>query len=191
MGSNPFSSRFIRPGAVPFIFEGGESAAVLVGRLCEQNWWGQIIGPHGSGKSTLLMALAPALEAAGRTVVSMTIHQGEHRLPPLERESINAAIQLIIDGYEQLSWWSRRRVKSLCRTSGAGLLVTAHADVGLPTLHQTQSSETLARAVVSRLLSNGHSAISSDDIDRAYAAAGGNLRETLYKLYDIYQQRQA
>jgi hypothetical protein len=188
--SNPFSTRFIRPGAIPFLFADDESAAALVERLRQQSWWGQIIGPHGSGKSTLLVALAPAIEAAGRKVVSMTIHQGDHRLPPLERESFTASTQLVIDGYEQLSWWSRRRVKMLCRAGGAGLLVTAHADARLPTLYQTQSSEALARAVVSRLLSNRHSAISSEDIERAYAAAGGNVRETLFKLYDVYQQRQ-
>jgi hypothetical protein len=188
--SNPFSTRFIRPGAISYIFHEGQSVEVLVDRLRGQNWWGQIIGPHGSGKSTLLATLTPALEAAGRHVISITLHQGEHRLPSLDRENLSGNTQLVIDGYEQLSWWSRRRVKSLCRRHGTGLLVTAHTDVGLPTLCSTQPSEELARAVVARLLSNGESNITGNDVATAFAAAGGNLRETLFKLYDVYQQRQ-
>jgi energy-coupling factor transporter ATP-binding protein EcfA2 len=187
--SNPFATRFIRPGAMPFIFLDGESAASLVDRLRQQQWWGQIIGPHGSGKSTLLATLIPTLTAAGRHVVSHTLHQGEHRLAALHRESFSPSTQLMIDGYEQLSWWQKRRVKSHCRRAGCGLLVTAHADVGLPTVYRTQSSESLAATVVSRLLpATGHE-IATADIAAAYSAAEGNVRETLFKLYDVYQQR--
>jgi energy-coupling factor transporter ATP-binding protein EcfA2 len=187
---NPFSTRFIRPGAIPFIFLGGESAEALVDRFRDHNWWGQIIGPHGSGKSTLVATLAPLLEAAGRQVMSITIRQGEHRLSPFDRDAFASTTQLVIDGYEQLSWWSRRRVKSLCRRRGAGLLVTAHADVGFPTLYQMQPNEELACAVVTRLL-DGDSHIDREDVGRSYAAASGNLRETLFKLYDLYQGKTA
>src|SRR5262245_49587973 len=75
VSSNPFSTRFIRPGAIPFIFSAGESAESLVDHLRVNNWRGQIIGPHGSGKSTLLAALLPALQAAGRTVACVSLHQ--------------------------------------------------------------------------------------------------------------------
>jgi hypothetical protein len=189
--SNPFATRFIRPGAIPFVFSDGQSSAALVDRLRQQDWRGQIIGPHGSGKSTLVATLIPALEGVGRQVILMTLHQGEHRLPPLDRGSFSASTQLIIDGYEQLTWWSRQRAKWLCRRTGAGLLVTAHADVGLPTLFVTQPSESLARAVVAQLLNGSESDISEDDISTAFAATSGNLRETLLKLYDIYQQQRA
>jgi hypothetical protein len=187
--SNPFATRCIRPGAIPFVFSDGQSSAALVDRLREQNWRGQIIGPHGSGKSTLLATLIPALEGVGRHVILITLHQREHRLPPLDRGSFSASTQLIIDGYEQLTWWSRWQVKSLCRRTGAGLLATTHADVGLPTLFVTQSSESVARAVVSQLLNGSESDISDDDILTAFAATSGNLRETLFRLYDIYQQQ--
>jgi hypothetical protein len=189
--SNPFSTRFIRPGAIPFIFSEGQSATALVERLRGQNWWGQIIGEHGSGKSTLLATLVPALQAVGRNVVSITMHQGEHSLPPLSLESLSPPAQLVIDGYEQLSWWSRRRVKSLCRRHGTGLLVTAHTDIGLPTLYRMDATETLARAVVAALTDDRDAGITPDDVSGAYAAAGGNLRETLFKLFDVYQQRRA
>jgi len=104
--SNPFSTRFIRPGAIRFLFPDGESAALLVQRLRENRWGGQIIGPHGSGKSTLLATLKPELETAGRQVLWITLHQGERRLPALDRRSLGPTTQLVIDGYEQLSWWT-------------------------------------------------------------------------------------
>jgi hypothetical protein len=189
VSSNPFSTRFIRPGAIPFIFPDGQSAALLVDRLRDFQWRAQLIGPHGSGKSTLLAALIPALESVGREVLAIDLHQGQRRLPNLAAGTLSAATLLVIDGYEQLSWWSRRRVKGLCRRTGAGLLVTAHTDLGLPTLYSTEPSQTLAQAVVARLLAGGDRRITSDDISTAFAASGGNIRETLFRLYDIYHQR--
>lgn len=186
MASNPFSTRFIRPGAIRFLFADRESATSLVKRLHEQRWWGQIVGPHGSGKSTLLETLKPELVAAGRQIAAVTLHQGEHRLP-LAGKSLTATTQLVIDGYEQLSWWSRWRVKWLCWWCGAGLLVTAHTDASLPTIYRTDASAELVRAIVGQLLGNSESFISSADIAAAYNATGGDVRETLFKLYDVYQ----
>ncbi len=59
--SNPFSTRFVRPGALAYRFPPGESAATLVERLAASGWRGQIVGPHGSGKSTLVAALGETL----------------------------------------------------------------------------------------------------------------------------------
>src|SRR5262249_7182366 len=155
--------------------------------LREQNWWGQIIGEHGSGKSTLLAALNPALEAAGRRVLSISLHQGDRRLPPLDRENLSTTSLLIIDGYEQLSWWSRRQIKSLCRRHHSGLFVPAHPDVGLPTIYSTQPTEELAQAVVAQLHANRETSVTREDVSAAFAATHGNLREMLFRLYDVYQ----
>ena len=187
MAANPFSTRFIRPGAIPFLFAGDESAASILERLRKKHWWGQIIGPHGSGKSTLLATLKTAFEAVGRQIVAIALQQDEHRLPALDYRSVTKTTQVVIDGYEQLSWWSRWRIKSLCRRTGAGLLVTAHTDVGLPTIYRTESSKDLVAMIVAQLLGTGVSLLSSTDIAAAYQATGGNVRETLFKLYDVYQ----
>ncbi len=189
MPSNPFSTRFIRPGAIPFVFPEGQSAQSLVEMLAGNRWIGQIIGPHGSGKSTLLATLIPALTAAGRQVHHIALHQGEHRLPRIDRAALNSTTQLIIDGYEQLSWWPKRRVKSMCQRNGAGLLITAHADVGLPTLFQTQPSQQLAQTIVAKIVPADSTRVTANDIQLAFEATGGNLRETLFRLYDVYQQR--
>ncbi|HEY2413937.1 MAG TPA: hypothetical protein VGI40_16920 [Pirellulaceae bacterium] len=191
MSSNPFATRFIRPGAIPFLFLDGDSAEAIVGRLKACNWRGQIIGAHGSGKSTLVAMLAPLMEAAGRQVVMLKVGPGQRRLPRIEKSSLSPVTQLIIDGYEQLSWWSRIWIQWLVWRSGGGLLVTAHADVGLATLYATKSSEDVAAAVVNTLITAEGSALGPSEIADAYRAAGGNVRETLFKLFDVYQQRGA
>ena len=150
-----------------------------------------IIGCSGSGKSTLLAMLGPLIEAAGRPLIVFKIGPGERRLPEIEKSSLKRDAQLVVDGYEQLSSWSRLRVRWLVWKSGAGLLVTAHADVGLPTLYSTKSSEEIAAAVVTSLTASEGLSMSASDVADAYRAAGGNVREMLFKLFDVYQQRGA
>src|SRR5262245_45441453 len=191
VASNPFSTRFIRPGAIPFLFSNGQSTVTVVQRLRESRWWGQIVGPHGSGKSTLLETLKPELDAAGRKIEAITLHQGEQRLPPLTKRSVTATTQLKSDGYEQLSWWSRCRVKLLCRWCGAGLLVTAHTDAGLPMIYRAEPSQQLAREVIAQLMGDEKSLITAGDIAAAYEATSGNVRETLFRLYDLYQAKES
>ena len=189
MSGNPFATRFFRPGAVPFLFTGGQTPSSLVESLAAGGWWGQIIGPHGSGKSSLLATLLPELEKAGRIVVAITLHPGARHLPSSIRRQFSPRTQVLIDGYEQLSWWSRWRLKSSCRRRGAGLLITAHRDSGLRTIYHTESSEVLAHAVVSQMLNGRATQITTSDISAAYRAAGGNIREMLFTLYDIYAER--
>ena len=187
--SNPFSTRFIRPGALDFLFPPGQTTATLVENLREHGWQGQILGPHGSGKSTLVAALLPALEAAGRKVRRQGPRARGQGADELSATSLDTDTQVVIDGFEQLTWWSRRKLKQTCVSRGAGLLVTTHKDLGLPTLYRTEPSLELTRAIVARLLSPDDETITADDIAQAFTAAGGNLRETLFALFDVYQQR--
>jgi ABC-type glutathione transport system ATPase component len=177
---------------VPFLFRAGDDAQRLVERLRANRWRGQIIGPHGTGKSTLLHALAPALECAGRSVVLLR--------PPALAALENGCGQgaspsrdpqvVVIDGFEQLHPLARWGWKLRTRWRGAGLLVTAHRDVGLPTLYQTHVDPPLAESVVAALLQGETSAITSADVQRALADHRGNLRDTLFALYDLYERRQ-
>jgi energy-coupling factor transporter ATP-binding protein EcfA2 len=216
--SNPFATRYTRPGAIDYLFDRGQSLESLVGRLRDHGWWGAILGPHGSGKSTLLAALTPALETAGRRVVRLMISpvaaegsgfgvQGSEEKESLTRQRAvawiqpseayqaaadqapDAALQLVVDGYEQLSWWTRRKIESLCRGREAGLLVTAHQPVGLPVLLTTEPSLALAQQIVERLLPDNDSTVTREDVEAAFTKCGGNLRETLFALFDIYQSR--
>src|SRR5262245_62831976 len=110
--SNPFSTRFVRPGAIPYQFVDGADVAALATRLEGQGWWGQIVGPHGSGKSTLLATLLPELRRRRRVVV-VELHADRRRF--LELAWSREPTLLVVDGHEQLGWWARRRVRATCR----------------------------------------------------------------------------
>lgn len=190
--SNPFATRFTRPGELAFLFPPGQSAATLADRLEAQAWLGQIVGPHGTGKTTLLHTLAKELERRGRTIAWYTLHQGERRLgiTAAQAAAWGATTQVIVDGYEQLSWWSRSWLKRATRRRRAGLLVTSHADAGLPTLFTTQPDEQLAQQIVAELLAD-HPAlrVTPDDVSRCYREHAGNVREMLFALYDLHERR--
>jgi len=188
---NPFSSRRVRPGAIPYLFAGGESAAELIGRLEASGWWGQIVGPHGSGKSALLATLAPAIEATGRSTLRIELRDGCRRLPLDVRRAVadEGCQVVIVDGYEQLGRLARFGLKRLCRRAGLGLLVTAHADVGLPLLCRTTADLATAGQIVARLQQGTPSPVDTGDVAAAFARRGGNLREVLFDLYDLYEAR--
>src|SRR5262245_44900485 len=138
-GSNPFSSRWIRPGALPFLFPAGIDVPSLVAQLERNHWWGEIVGPHGTGKSTLLAGLLQAIRGCGRGTLQFELHNGQRRLPVGWRQAVQWSGRglVAVDGYEQLDRWSRMRLRRLCRRFGSGLLVTAHAPAGFPLLYRT------------------------------------------------------
>jgi hypothetical protein len=188
---NPFSAQRIRPGAIDFLFGEGESLAQCLARLAEHGGWGQIRGPHGSGKSTLLAELTARLKDAPRRIEAFTLHDGERRLPatPGQMRSWDERVQVAIDGFEQLSFVNRWRVKRLCRRQGCGLLATTHRDLGLPDIYVTRPAPEVARRVAQRLLEGWPDLVTEDDINHAFTSAGGDIRETLFALYDLYEER--
>jgi hypothetical protein len=188
--SNPFSTRFTRPGQLQYRLPAGQSLKHLVDVLEDHGWRGQIIGPHGSGKSTLLARLRPEFETAGRTTWSVCLRDRQRSLPGswVQDTSGARANLLIIDGYEQLSHWQRLLVRWQCRRRGWGLLVTAHADVGLPTILTTKVDLEAACDVVAQLTAGLPTRISDAVVAEHFHAAGGNLRETLFRLYDVWER---
>lgn len=191
---NPFATRWVRPGAVEYIFPDGIDTHHLIAQLRSQAWWGQIVGPHGSGKSTLLCNLLPHIEHAGGCIHRFRLFEGQRRLnvTSAETRSWYGQTQIVVDGYEQLSRWSQFKLKQTCRRRGSGLLVTAHRSVGLPDILSTSTSLDTALQLVSRLLASHPGApavISNGDVARCYERLQGNLREVLFALYDLYEQR--
>ncbi|MEQ8787615.1 MAG: hypothetical protein RIC55_15030 [Pirellulaceae bacterium] len=189
---NPFATRHIRPGAVEFVFPSEESADSLVRRLEAAAWRGAIVGPHGSGKSTLLETLLPRIERRGRCVVRRTLRAGQRSLgvPAAERRAWGAATLLVVDGYEQLSWRSRLGLLWSCRRTGCGLLATSHRPVGLTTIFRTTVTECLARRVVERIAPQDD-VLRQVDLCDLLDRRGGDLREVLFDLYDVYESRRS
>jgi hypothetical protein len=189
---NPFSTRRVRPGAIPYRFPPGNSAARLVERLGQNGWQGQIVGPHGGGKSALVATLVAALEQSGRRTLLVELHDRQRRLPvSLRRLSLAAGTVVIVDGYEQLARWRRFLLKRFCRRRGLGLVVTAHASAGLPDLYRTTAGLALAREIVGELLGGEAPIVTSGELGRSFASHQGNLREVLFDLYDLYESRRA
>lgn len=188
--ANPFSTRFVRPGAIPYLFPTGLAVDTLLESF-PPGARAQIVGPHGSGKSTLLTCLTEALKSAGRTTCRFDLHDGQRNMPPgwVKQACHAGADTIIVDGYEQLSWWNRWRLSRDCRRRTWSLLVTAHADVGLQTLLRVAPTIDDAQAVVARLLAGTEPLVGSDDVAECFAATGGNLRETLFALYDRHERR--
>jgi hypothetical protein len=192
--SNPFSTRFTRPGAIGYLFPPGQSSVRVLELLRNDNWWGEIIGTHGSGKTSLLSELLPLLEAAGRRVAFYNLHQGDRRIHITNAvvASWNADAQIVVDGYEQLAWWSKRRLQSQVKAQKAGMLITAHQPMGLPPLFATQPTLALAQQIVAELQrTDPNHAVTDADVAVAFTANRGNLREMLFSLYDVFKRRQA
>src|SRR5262249_29157784 len=146
----------------------------------------------GSGKSTLLAALLPEMRRVGRIPLLVALHDGQRRLPPEAWADLRALPSgtaiAVIDGYEQLSLWSRFRLRRHCWRRRQGLLVTAHQPAGLPDLLRTGVTPETAWMVVEHLLPDPQSAITPADVATRLAVQAGNLREVLFELYDLYEK---
>jgi hypothetical protein len=191
--SNPFSTARTRPGAIAYRFAEGDSLTTLVETLQTHGWRGQIVGPHGSGKSTLLAAFDAAWDRYGRQPLQFTLHDGQRQLASSfwRRRDIDAATQIMIDGYEQLSQSQRLRLRLLCRHRRCGLLVTTHRPVRLPLIHRTQVDLQTVQSIVNHLTSDRDWRVTPDTLAQLMRCCHGDVRETFFTLYDLYEsQRQ-
>lgn len=189
--SNPFASCWTRPGALSYLTNTNDTLERLVERLAAHKWRGEIIGPHGAGKSTLLYALEPLLAAVGRQWVRVDIHD---RTPHAEWRQVcltnlNAHTLLVIDGYEQLTRFTQRRLRCRCWRTGAGLLITSHTKTGFPTLHDGQPSALVALELFRRLTRERSTPIAEAEVMAAFNACKGNLRQLFFDLYDLHERR--
>lgn len=189
---NPFATKFIRPGAVEFQFPPEANLQQTLSCLENHQWCGQILGDHGSGKSTLVATLAPACRTRGKRVLQTTLTAGERRLPStIDVSQLDSTSLVVIDGFEQLSWSRRQWLKQQVKARSAGLLVTTHSDLGLPTILTTSPSWDIFRQITAQLLHRGSLTFSDDEIRLAYEQSGANARDALFRLYDLYELKRA
>jgi ABC-type dipeptide/oligopeptide/nickel transport system ATPase component len=191
-----------------YLFPQGRTAAEIVRQFQANDWRSAIVGPHGSGKSTLVATIIPLIEQMGIAVRRISLHDGQRRFPadllqqclPISRREVPSdeisnstpRALLVIDGYEQLTWWSRHRLSACCRRNEWALLVTAHADSGLgkiPVLFRTAASLPTVQHLVDDMLPSHYGLIHADEVAAAFNDHGGNVRETLFALYHLFEQR--
>lgn len=187
---NPFCSRRIRPGAIPFYFPEGVSLETLLETLEKNAWCGQIIGPHGSGKSTLLAALLPEIAQRGRRIIHLELQDGVRQLPisDADFQEMDANTQLAIDGYEQLSYWTRRRIKNRTQKQGFGVIILGHEPLEYPDLYQTSRELSVAQLIVHKLTADTIVRIPESVVEEHFRLYNGNLREMLFSLYDVFEE---
>ncbi|MEE3371362.1 MAG: hypothetical protein VX346_18655 [Planctomycetota bacterium] len=190
--SNPFSVRWIDPSRIYFETPPGICLNQLIRQLETKRGWGQIVGPHGSGKTTLVNQLEFQLRRRSMPVVKAVLHRRAWRqgFPQALSATRRRGTRLIVDGFEQLPRILQWVLRWFCLWRGCGLLVTSHRDVGLPWLVQTTSSLAWVQQIVSRLLQScPGDVIREEDVRVCYYRQEGNLRETLFALYDLFEYR--
>lgn len=189
--SNPFATRFTRPGRVVPLDADGRPLDLdaLLDRLLGLGGRAAIEGPHGSGKTSLLTALAAHLERRGGTARLTRvggIAEATGLLRCLGRTPVETVV--CVDGWERLAPPVALAARWLAARRGHGLIVTAHRATGLPLLHRCRPTAAVLARVVAELPDHGGT-IGDDDLADAFASHSGNLREALYDLYDRFARR--
>ncbi len=189
--ANPFSTRWVRPGAVPYCFPPEMDAAGLVESFRQNDRKGAIAGPHGSGKSTLLATLIPEIEKLGYPIEQFVLHAGQRELPHGLNSHDHPKI-FVVDGFEQLGWLSRLQIAAAVRRNACGLLVTVHDEgmtSGLPVIFRAAGDLRTLQHIVDHCLPSHDNLIVPDDVTASFQAHRGNMREALFALYDLFEQR--
>jgi len=189
--SNPFATRFTRPGAIPPLDdEGGPlDVASLFERAMSAGPVVVIEGAHGTGKTTLLVALLARAAANRRRMAfvrAASVADAWTVAAAIGGASRDTVIGL--DGGERLPVGAFTLVRVLARLRGVVVLATTHRPVGLPVLARCRSTPRLLAAVVGHLPTHG-GRIDGSDINEAFGRHGGDLREALFDLYDRFERR--
>lgn len=205
---NPFMLDYTRPGARPWLVSSPDDATPesVLARLDEAGV-GALVGPHGTGKSTLLVHLERILLASGRRVERVTAPgRDEHgRRPP--RQASTAAVRaaraalgrlppggvLLLDSADRTSVLDRWGLVRAARRRGVRLLLVAHCELAVPTVHRRTVDATLARRLAAEMAA-GEPGFPLPDrawFEAALAQDDGNLRAAFGRLYDAFEQHDA
>jgi ABC-type dipeptide/oligopeptide/nickel transport system ATPase component len=206
--TNPFSTKFWTPGAIPYLFDEKEELDmnVLIGQKLGLGLVMQIVGSHGSGKSTLLRTIMQFLEQQHFTIRLEALNDRQHKLSPdFLPIRHDKRMFYMVDGYEQLSLWEQFRLRLQNWSLTGGLLLTTHKPVlGIRVLYKTtpkfelfvklvQELTKTSPAIYSDSLSFGTTSFSfgTTELREIYQRANGNFRTAFFELYDIVQEKES
>jgi hypothetical protein len=199
--SNPFSTRFFQPGAIPFHFGEKGSLEELMQSADQPGRCFLIVGPHGTGKSTLLQHLRHSVLLA-RSSDSVLFFSCRKELDLTWQEqpdwkAIESAEWAFIDGLEQVSAFRRMRILQQAKRRGLRCVATSHRmHLGFVALWKTQMDPLVEQHVVMQLLAGYpeeviQQAIASEHWKRSRMRHGSNMRESLFDMYDWWQNYEA
>ena len=199
MPPNPFSTRFIQPGAISYKCYDGTVTELADRFIKLPSKRGSIIGPHGSGKSTLVASLESRFTAI---LPDSKIHPFRFSTDSSASRSLKSVREwtpfsiVILDGYEQLRFWSRFTIERIARARSISILATAHRPIrSFETIWETSVNESSSKWVVEQLLQqagvprSANELLQSEAWSRSRAKHGQNLRESLFDMYDWWQNR--
>lgn len=189
--SNPFASRHLQPGSIPFLFRDQQTiqgvAHQIIGARSARL---AIVGPHGTGKSTLLQQLSEHLGCS-----LGVLHSTTPKLAGL-RECIRQARSeklCLIDGYEQLPIWGRLMLGAYASRFRVKHCVSSHRlPLGFELLWETRVDHAVEEHVIDRLLACVEPQVKSallhsEAWKKSRQKQGENLRESLFDMYDWWR----
>ncbi len=186
---NPFSTRFVQPGELSFLFAESDRSIADLARQLMALGAASIVGPHGVGKSTLCHSLKRWFVENGWSVDWIQLRSDRRWSPDTGfGESWDAATLVVVDGFEQLSAWHRWRLVRLAKRREATLITTVHRKPNLPVLLAMTPTLPVIELIVAKLLDDDWSVVTRQDVASCFRKHG-DARETLFALYDIYQAR--
>ena len=202
MVTNPFSTRFTRPGAISFTSDRVDPhrlVGVLSDYRASRSGIFQIVGPHGCGKTTLTVAIAARLAEQGRAARWLTVRgrsktdpvRFDHFLPRIDSQPRSEI--MVIDGIESVNAVQRSCIlRQMSKRAWRVVLTTHRPAWRVPVLAELQPSRERFHDLCKQLLGDHLVGENKSDwqrmIEAAYDNASGNFREAFFELYDQFER---
>ncbi len=211
--SNPFATRFINPGARPFLdatVPTSDGYRSVTTEFCESIAErlavirrGLIVGPHGTGKSTLMHTLLPSLQQRYALISQAKYHrdpsdgryeryrrrlQNSRRAIEMARQSSPGEL-FVVDGLEQLTLSGRWIFLGMLAKRGCDLLATSHHRMlAMTELYRTRMTPSLLRQLASDLIATSDDGCRGRvmrELERRDLREVTNARDLWFELYDV------
>ncbi len=95
----------------------------------------------------------------------------------------------IIDGWERLGWWHRRRWARVLRAASAKLMVTLHTDldIGIPVFVRLEPNRRQFAELAATLQASSDLRLTDEELANAWDKCHGIPRAAFDRLYDAYE----